>query len=113
MCLFMIAFSFDYVYVCLSFSVYARPYLTFASSARLLPRPVLPFHDRASKFAQKPRFSKEGAVLQSVKILTAPRVRQQRRGPQRSVDMIVSSSFLLSVLLVIVMCVQVISCAEV
>ena len=29
----------------------------FRLAARLLPRPVLPFHDRASKPAQKPRFS--------------------------------------------------------
>ena len=41
------------------------------------------------------------------------RVEGRGGGSQRSVDMIVSSSFLLSVLLVIVMCVQVISCAEV
>ena len=37
--------------------------------ARLLPRPVLPFHDRASKLAKKtPLFgllAKEGAILQS------------------------------------------------
>ena len=31
----------------------------------------------------------------------------QRRGPQRSVDMIVSSSFILGMILVILMCVQV------
>ena len=38
----------------------------------LLPRPVLPFHDRASKLAQKtPIFgllAKEGAVLQSIQL---------------------------------------------
>ena len=41
-------------------SLSLSPHLLFPGplAARLLPRPVLPFHDRASKFAQnKPRFS--------------------------------------------------------